>query len=102
MSDGQPNIASNLPRPAGGWLASLPPSPWLWAVLLVLAFHTLWEGHGVVDPSCRNPDVAGIAYNARLLVAGRLPYVESAEIKPPGAFLLFAPFLEVGGMRAVW
>jgi hypothetical protein len=62
----------------------------------------VWEGHGVVDPAFRNPDVAGIAYNARVLANGGLPYLDTAEIKPPGAFLLFAPFLEIGGMRAVW
>ena len=70
--------------------------------MLALAFHTLWEGHGVLEPAFRNPDVAGIAYNARLLVSGSLPYVDSAEIKPPGAFLLFAPLLAAGGMRLVW
>jgi hypothetical protein len=64
--------------------------------------HAFWQGHGVVDPAFRNPDVAGIAYNARLFVAGALPYVNSAEIKPPGAFLLFAPLLALGGMRMVW
>jgi hypothetical protein len=72
------------------------------AVLCVLAAHLFWQGHGVVDPAFRNPDVAGIAYNARLFAAGSLPYVASAEIKPPGAFLLFAPLLAVGGMRLVW
>jgi hypothetical protein len=75
---------------------------WAPALVVVLAFHVVWEGHGVIDPAFRNPDVAGIAYNARLLVTGGLPYLDSAEIKPPGAFLLFAPFLAVGGMRMVW
>jgi hypothetical protein len=75
---------------------------WGPAVVVVLLFHIVWEGHGVVDPAFRNPDVAGIAYNARVLANGGLPYVDTAEIKPPGAFLLFAPFLDLGGMRAVW
>src|SRR6186713_96878 len=75
---------------------------WLPAVVIVAMFHIVWEGHGVVDPAFRNPDVAGIAYNARLLASGGLPYLDSAEIKPPGAFLLFTPFLAVGGMRLVW
>jgi hypothetical protein len=90
------------PGPAGGGFAAFHRSPWLGAVLLALLFHAFWEGHGVLDPSFRNPDVAGIAYNARLLAAGGLPYVDSVEIKPPGAFYLFAPLLELGGMRAVW
>jgi hypothetical protein len=75
---------------------------WLTTLVVVALFHIVWEGHGVVDPAFRNPDVAGIAYNARLFVSGGLPYVDSAEIKPPGSFLLFAPFLAVGGMRLVW
>ena len=75
---------------------------WLTVAALALLFHAVWEGHGVVDPAFRNPDVAGIVYNARLLVTGSLPYVDSAEIKPPGAFLLFAPLLALGGMRLVW
>ncbi|HEX6273367.1 MAG TPA: hypothetical protein VFZ53_10010, partial [Polyangiaceae bacterium] len=75
---------------------------WAAAAVVALAFHIVWEGHGVVDPAFRNPDVAGIVYNARLLASGGLPYLDSAEIKPPGAFLLFAPLLAVGGMRLVW
>jgi hypothetical protein len=102
MSEGQPNTAVRAPRPAGGRLAAWLRSPWFVATVLALGFHAFWEGHGVLDPSFRNPDVAGIAYNARLLASGALPYVDSAEIKPPGAFFLFAPFLELGGMRAVW
>jgi hypothetical protein len=91
-----------LPRPAGSQIGAPFRPPWLAAIALSAVFHALWQGHGVLDPSFRNPDVAGIAYNARILAAGGLPYVDSAEIKPPGAFFLFAPFLELGGMRAVW
>jgi hypothetical protein len=75
---------------------------WPAAIVIVLACHACWQGHGLIDPAFRNPDVAGIAYDARLLLHGELPYVASAEIKPPGAFLLFAPALALGGMRAVW
>jgi hypothetical protein len=85
--------------PAGG---SGERRAWFLAALVALLLHTVWEGHGLFDPAFRNPDVAGIAYNARLLTSGKLPYLDSAEIKPPGAFLLFAPLLELGGMRAVW
>jgi hypothetical protein len=77
-------------------------SEWPLAIALAVVCHVFWQGHGVLDPAFRNPDVAGIAYNARLLVTGALPYVQSAEIKPPGAFFLFAPLLALGGMRAVW
>jgi hypothetical protein len=75
---------------------------WPIAAVIVLACHACWQGHGVIDPAFRNPDVAGIAYDARLLLDGALPYVASAEIKPPGAFLMFAPLIALGGMRAVW
>ena len=68
----------------------------------VLLCHAAAHLHGILHPAFRNLDVAGIVYNARLLLAGRLPYVDSIEIKPPGAFILFAPWLALGGMRAVW
>jgi hypothetical protein len=91
-----------VPRPAGSTPVHGGRFAWIAAIVIVLLFHAFWEGHGVLDPSFRNPDVAGIVYNARLLVAGELPYVASAEIKPPGAFFLFAPFVALGGVRAVW
>jgi hypothetical protein len=70
--------------------------------LSLLLCHTAAHLHGVLHPAFRNLDVAGIVYNARLLLSGRLPYVDSIEIKPPAAFILFAPWLAIGGMRAVW
>jgi hypothetical protein len=75
---------------------------WVLAGLVALGCHLLWHAHGIKAGGFQNLDVAGIVYNARLLLAGRLPYVDSVEIKPPGAFLLFAPFLALGGLRAVW
>jgi hypothetical protein len=95
------------PRGTAGATFRLAFSAWRragWPVAVVIAFacHALWQGHGVLDPAFRNPDVAGIAYNARLFASGLLPYVHSSEIKPPGAFYLFAPLLALGGMRAVW
>jgi len=64
--------------------------------------NALWLGRGVVDPGFRNLDVTGIVYNARLLLSGMLPYLDSAEVKPPGAFVLLAPALWLGGLRGVW
>jgi hypothetical protein len=75
---------------------------WLFALCLVAAFHVLWEGHGVLFPKFHNLDVAGIVYNARLFLGGKLPYVDSADFKPPGAFLMVAPALAFDGLRAVW
>ena len=70
--------------------------------LFLVICHAGAHLHGILHPAFRNLDVAGIVYNARLLLAGRLPYVDSIEIKPPGAFILFAPWLAMGGMRGVW
>lgn len=75
---------------------------WRGVLLGALFFNLLWLGRGIVDPGFRNLDVAGIVYNARLLLAGKLPYLDSAEVKPPGAFLLVAPVLALGGLRALW
>ena len=71
-------------------------------LLGVLLLNALWLGRGVIDPGFRNLDVTGIVYNARLLLAGKLPYLSSAEVKPPGAFVLVAPALWLWGLRGVW
>lgn len=71
-------------------------------LLGALALNALWLGRGVVDPGFRNLDVTGIVYNARLLLSGMLPYLDSAEVKPPGAFVLLAPALWLFGLRGVW
>lgn len=75
-----------------------------WGVAFAVSIlcHLLWHAHGISSGRFQNLDVAGIVYNARLLLAGRLPYIDSVEIKPPGAFLLFAPWLALGGLKAVW
>ena len=74
---------------------------WRKVLLGVLVLNALWLGRGVIDPGFRNLDVTGIVYNARLLLAGKLPYLSSAEVKPPGAFVLLAPALWLGGLRGV-
>ncbi len=71
-------------------------------ILGVLALHAAWQLPGLVHGGFQNQDVAGIAYNARLLLAGKLPYIDSFEFKSPLAFLLFAPLLALGSMRWVW
>jgi hypothetical protein len=71
-------------------------------LLGALFFNALWLGRGVLDPGFRNLDVTGIVYNARLLLMGQLPYLDSAEVKPPGAFVLIAPALWLFGLRGVW
>ena len=71
-------------------------------LLGVLLLNALWLGRGVIDPGFRNLDVTGIVYNARLLLVGKLPYLNSTEVKPPGAFVLLAPALWLWGLRGVW
>ena len=75
---------------------------WRKVLLGVLVLNALWLGRGVIDPGFRNLDVTGIVYNARLLLVGKLPYLNSAEVKPPGAFVLLAPALWLWGLRGVW
>ena len=71
-------------------------------LLGALLLNALWLGRGVIDPGFRNLDVTGIVYNARLLLLGKLPYLDSTEVKPPGAFVLLAPALWLLGLRGVW
>jgi len=51
----------------------------------------------VLDDDLPNPDIAGILYNADVLRDGGLPYVQTAEVKPPGSFLMVAGIFEVLG-----
>jgi hypothetical protein len=44
-----------------------------------------------------NHDVAGIAYEADLLLRGQLPYRDSIELKTPGSFFLIAAAWSVAG-----
>jgi len=37
-----------------------------------------------------------------LALGGKLPYLDSVEVKPPGAFVLLAPVLWLLGLRGVW
>ena len=46
---------------------------------------------------CCNPDLAGIRYSAEGLLDGFLPYVDSVESKPPGAYFLTALIFAVLG-----
>lgn len=75
---------------------------WLVAAVAALGCFFYWHAHGIRSAHFQNLDVAGIVYNARLLLAGKIPYVDSIEIKPPGAFFLVLPWVALGGLRAVW
>lgn len=57
--------------------------------MLVRVFHPV-TGVG-------NPDIAGILYSADLIGAGLLPYRDSIDLKPPGAFFVSAAIFRVLG-----
>jgi hypothetical protein len=80
----------------------LDPERWLLVGLVIVICHLAWQLRGILNPAFLNKDVAGIVYNARLILAGGLPYVDSEELKPPGAFFLFSTILPLGGLRAIW
>lgn len=75
---------------------------WLIAAAIAVGCHLVWYAADAIHGGFRNLDVAGIAYNARLLLEDGLPYVDSWEPKPPGTFFLFAAILSFGSMHAVW
>ncbi|MEM9463336.1 MAG: hypothetical protein AAGF11_54845 [Myxococcota bacterium] len=56
-------------------------------VLVLGAIAMLGVRLHVLDDDFPNPDIAGIVYNAELILDGGRPYVDTVEIKPPGAFL---------------
>ena len=65
---------------------------WLCALALVVVIAgSVWvRWPGFTQGGFANHDVAGILYGAMLLHAGKLPYVDSIELKAPGTFYLAA------------
>ncbi len=51
----------------------------------------------VLDDEVPNPDISGILYNAERILEGARPYVDTIEIKPPGAFVIVAAVMAVLG-----
>ena len=68
-------------------------------VLIVFLGVALFLGVrlSVFDVDLPNPDIAGILYNAELLLDGGLPYRDTAEIKPPGSFFIVAGLIGAFG-----
>ncbi len=71
------------------------PNPWTareWGCLVavvVVAVASLWlRWPGFTQGGFASHDVAGILYNAMVLDRGGLPYVDTVELKAPGAFYL--------------
>ncbi len=68
---------------------------WLPPLAVVAAVVVLRAGFMGLPPG--DPDLGGIAYNARLLLNGGIPYVDTFEQKLPGTFFLWAGIFAVGG-----
>ncbi len=61
------------------------------AVFAALAMWTWWlREPGLHSQGFASHDVAGITYNAQLILDGALPYRDSVELKAPGSFYLAA------------
>lgn len=74
-----------------GWLIDL-------GVFGVLAAATLWLcWPGLHNAAFHNQDVAGITYNADLILSGGVPYHTNLEFKAPGSFFLTAFAWSIGG-----
>lgn len=59
-------------------------------LLAAVRMHVWWDDFP-------NPDIAGIVYSAEGLRAGRLPYVDTVDMKPPYAFFLVAGWISIAG-----
>jgi len=88
-------------RAAAVWAEAVrilrPIGPHIFAVITIAAV-TLW----VRAPACGandflNEDVAGITYNADLLLHGQVPLIDSVEWKAPGSFFVVAAIWRVLG-----
>lgn len=77
-----------LKRGEGWWVLGMV----AFAALIVLSYRVLEPVQGL-----GNNDVAGIVYNADIILHGGLPYVDSIEIKPPASFFLVAGIFAVAG-----
>ena len=75
---------------------------WVGAGALVLAGLAVFVYMRVFKPTIGlgNNDVAGIAYNADILLRGGLPFIDSYELKSPLAFFIVAFFWKVFGRSA--
>ncbi len=76
-------------RAAGWWAKG-------WRPLVLIAVVFVLRA-GFMGLPFGDPDLGGIAYNADLLLTGKLPYQHSFEQKLPGTFLLWAAVFAVGG-----
>lgn len=67
-------------------------------VLVAIAAASVWlRWPGFTQGGFASHDVAGILYNAMVLDAGGLPYIDTIELKAPGTFYLAWAFAGEGG-----
>lgn len=65
---------------------------------LLLGLLCLWLRQPALEQDVfRNEDVAGITYNADLLLHGKLPLVDSLELKEPGSYFVTAGVWRIFG-----
>ncbi len=73
------------------------PSRWALGLLAVAGLLALWIRIQLSFDDFANPDIGGIAYNADLIAAGGLPWIDSREFKAQGAAFLWAIAWAIGG-----
>lgn len=78
-------------------------APWWTAAITMVALGAIaaasvWiRWPGLTQGGFASHDVAGILYNAMVLDAGGLPYIDTIELKAPGTFYLAWAFAGEGG-----
>lgn len=93
--------ASPADSPEAG-LDRVPVGTWIW-VLVATALGVAFFAHTRIQRpivGLGNHDVAGIAYNADVILRGGLPYVDTVELKSPGSFFLTAASFRLFGRSA--
>lgn len=79
------------PGVSAGWVGLL-------IALFFLTLITLWARSPTLEVAfIQNEDVAGITYNADLLLRGQVPLKDNLEYKAPGAFFLVAAVFAIFG-----
>lgn len=83
-------------------LRGLSPATWGILAFCLVAGFSLFFAIRAAQPieGLGNHDIAGIAYEADLLLRGQLPYRDSIELKTPGPFFLVAAAWALAGRSA--
>lgn len=91
-----------IPTAARAPLRGLSPTTWGIVAFCLVAGFSLFFAIRAAQPieGLGNHDIAGIAYEADLLLRGQLPYRDSIELKTPGSFFLVAAAWALAGRSA--